>query len=126
MKTLSPDRGFPHQVRLSQSQDYQAVFESTDCKTSDRYFTLLAKRNFQDDPRLGLAITRKKIRSAVARHAVKRIIRESFRHHKQQLQGLDVIVMASTAASNEANSVLFTQLEKHWQRLSQRCSEGKQ
>ena len=126
MKTLSPDYGFPRHVRLSQSQDYQSVFESTDCKSSDRYFTLLAKRNFQYDPRLGLAITKKKIRSAVARHAVKRIIRESFRHHKDQLKGLDVIVLASTAASTERNDVLYEQLERHWQRLSQRCSEIKQ
>ena len=117
-----PDCRFPRQVRLLHSRDFQTVFTHAECKSSDRYFTLLARRNDFAYPRLGLAITKKKIKTAVARHALKRLVRESFRHNKALLAGLDIVVMGSSAAGQTDKPVLFEHLLKQWHGLARRCA----
>ena len=113
------DNRFPRQIRLLTSRDFQRVFQKAEYKSSDRYLTLLACRNQYDYPRLGLALTKKKIKTAVARHHLKRLIRESFRHHKQQLAGLDIIVMGTKQAQDTPNRTLSKQLQYHWRTLLQ-------
>ncbi len=56
--------------------------------------TFVLRPNGLSQPRLGLAVPRRVARSAVARHRLKRRIRESFRHHVEHLAGLDVVVIA--------------------------------
>jgi len=121
--TRAIDNQFPRRARLLSSRDYQRVFEHTEYKSSDRYLTLLACRNQRDYPRLGLAITKKKIKTAVARHHLKRIIRESFRQHKQQLAGLDIIVMGTKQAQDTPNEILFKQLQYHWRTLAKQLAQ---
>ena len=111
---MHADERFPRQVRLLQSADYQAVFKSADCKSSDKYFTILARTNQSPYPRLGMAITKKKIKRAVDRHGLKRLIRESFRRHKVEMSGLDIIVMGTTATIHADNSQLFSLLDEIW------------
>ena len=118
------DNRFPRHVRLLTSREFQCVFEHTEYKSSDRYLTLLACRNQREYPRLGLAITKKKIKTAVARHHLKRVIRESFRQHKQQLAGLDIIVMGTKQAQDTPNTMLFKQLQYHWQKLAEQLAQA--
>lgn len=90
-------------------------------RSSDRFFTVLVRDNALPHGRLGLAVSKKRIRRAVARNRVKRLVRESFRHHAGWLCGLDVVVMArqdSAASTCE----LRRSLEAHWLRLGSKCS----
>lgn len=114
------DKRFPRQVRLLNNSEYQKVFKETHCKSSDQYLTLLACPNNKFYPRLGLAISKKQLKTAVVRHRVKRIIRESFRHNKEALQGLDIVVLGKRAADVN-NMALNKSLEKHWQVLAKKC-----
>jgi ribonuclease P protein component len=114
-------KSFPRQERLLQSREYTGVFNNTQCKSSDRYFIILAKSNQRQHPRLGLAITKKKIRTAIARNRLKRIIRESFRHHKEYVKGLDIVVLCQGSAAAVANNELFCSLHNHWLKLAERC-----
>lgn len=113
---------FPRRVRLTGRNAFADVFAQP-IKSSDRYFTVLARPNALPHPRLGLAISRKVAKSAVARNRIKRIARESFRHHQPQLIGLDCVVMgrAGVTALQQDNTVLFAALERHWQRLARSC-----
>ena len=43
--------------------------------------------------RLGIALTRRFVPSAVERNRVKRLVREAFRHHGLKVKGLDCVVM---------------------------------
>jgi ribonuclease P protein component len=47
----------------------------------------------QDQARLGIIIAKQHVKKAVDRNAIRRVIRESFRHHKDRLKGLDIIVL---------------------------------
>ena len=65
-----------------------------------------------------MAIAKKHCKQATARNRIKRIVRESFRHHQALLAGLDIVVMNQPAARLANNQDLFASLEQHWRRLS--------
>jgi ribonuclease P protein component len=69
-----------------------------------------------------MAISRKIARSAVARNRIKRIVRESFRHHQSRLGGMDWVVMGRSGIAQQENAVLFASLQRHWQRLTPSCA----
>ena len=54
--------------------------------------------NGRDYPRLGISIGRKKVRRAVARNQIKRLLREAFRLGKEELPaGIDLVVVPRSA-----------------------------
>ncbi|HRF44232.1 MAG TPA: ribonuclease P protein component [Candidatus Competibacteraceae bacterium] len=112
---------FPRRARLSGPSVFAHVF-ARPAKSSDRYFTVLARPNDLKHPRLGMAISRKVARSAVARNRIKRIVRESFRHHQPQFGGMDWVVMGRSGVAQQENTVLFASLQRHWQRLAPSCA----
>ena len=107
--------GFHRQSKLHNGAEFQRVFDAPD-RSSDALFTVLATPNGRDYSRLGLAIGRKRIRLAVKRNRIKRLVRESFRHHPDRLVGLDVVVMARFDGKKK-NLDIFRSLERHWARL---------
>jgi len=115
---------FSRQDRLLQSRDFQRVFNNTDCKSVDSLLIVLASRNESGNPRLGLAISKKKINKAVARNRIKRLIRESFRHNRRDLRAIDIVVLAQSNAKEASNQQLFDSLQKHWENLKNRCVES--
>jgi ribonuclease P protein component len=112
--------GFPCGHRLGKPADFQHVF-SKPFKSADACLTVLARSGAQRHARLGLAISKKNIRKAVARNRLKRLIRESFRLRQATLGGLDIIVMARRGAEQADAQTLRDSLQKHWQYLEKRC-----
>lgn len=107
---------FPRRFRLLNAADYDRVFRRAQ-RSRDRFFTVLYSRNGQDFPRLGLAIAKKRVRRAVMRNRIKRVIRESFRRAKNQLLGTDIVIMARDEAEQASNTELFRSLENHWRNI---------
>ena len=112
---------FPRHVRLLSSRDFQAVFRDKSSRSSDQSWTLLACPNRLEHARLGMAISKRVLKNAVDRNRIKRIVRESFRSHQQELNGLDIVVMCRGEVKQMANEELFNSLNKHWQRVSNRA-----
>jgi ribonuclease P protein component len=84
--------------------------------------TVLATPNSRNAARLGLVISRKSAGCAVARNRIKRLVRESFRHSRQQLGSLDIVVIARAGIARQANRELAQALEKIWKRLMDSCA----
>ncbi len=105
---------------MAGQQAFTNVFTQP-AKSSDRYFTVLARANGLAYSRLGLAISRKVAKSAVARNRIKRIVRESFRRHQSQFGGLDWVVMGRAGLAEQESVILFASLQRHWQRLAGPC-----
>lgn len=123
MTVMKPSCQFTRQQRLRKPTEFKSVFDQP-CKSSDNYFTVLARTNTLDTARLGLAIAKKKVKAAVARNHLKRIIRESFRHQQQGLVGLDCVVLAKAGADKIDNQTLLCSLARHWQNLARRCKKA--
>lgn len=114
--------GFPPQLRLKNAGEFDFVFEQP-FRSSSRYFTVLARPNQRDCPRLGLVISKRCARAAVERNRLKRLIRESFRSDQARLTGLDIVVIGKTAAVTADNRALFVALNRHWTDL-ERCKSS--
>ena len=108
-------RRFQRTSRLTEYLDFQKVFRST-FRSADSNFLVLAQRNGHAIARLGLAISKRRINKAVERNKVKRLIRESFRHHKNKLEGLDVVVIAQNNISYKCVDITNA-LAIHWERV---------
>jgi ribonuclease P protein component len=110
---------FPRGRRLRRSVEYSRVFGGAD-RSSDRFFTVLAKLNELSEPRLGLAISRKVAPRAVDRNRLRRLARESFR--QLALAPLDYVVLARKEAREAPNPVVRDSLDRHFVRLSDRAA----
>ncbi len=66
------------ELKLLTAENYQNVFAKAE-RFGNRSFTVLARENGLDYPRLGLAISKKCAKRAVDRNRIKRQFRESFR-----------------------------------------------
>ena len=114
---MNPSYKFTRQQRLLKAADYKYVFNKP-YKSTDRYLIVLARLNARDVARLGLAITKKRAKLAVDRNRIKRLTRDSFRHHQADLVGLDCVVLARNETKMTDNRTLLQSLQKHWQNLS--------
>ncbi len=112
---MMADRRFRRQSRLPDSSAYSRVFKKAE-RSRDTMFTVLYKSNGEQEARLGLAISKKHCRGAVGRNRLKRLVRESFRMNRADLQGLDLVVMNQPPATRASNKALFDSLNEHWQR----------
>lgn len=104
--------------RLPDQASFKRVFQKAE-RSRDDVFTVLYRPNDTGEPRLGLAIAKKNCKLASGRNRLKRIIRESFRQHRQALGGIDIVVLSQPAAVKSSNATLFASLEKHWRRAGQ-------
>jgi ribonuclease P protein component len=84
--------------------------------------TVLATPNQLQYPRLGLAISRKVARTAVARNRVKRVIRESFRHRQTRLGALHIVVLGRAGVTTQSKKTLHAALELLWIELEKKCA----
>ncbi|MEM7018072.1 MAG: ribonuclease P protein component [Pseudomonadota bacterium] len=111
------DFSFDKSHRLLNSADYKQVFDNVQFKSADNQFTALATVSKSCNTRVGIIVAKKHVRRATQRNQIKRVIRESFRHHKPCLTGMDIIILARSGALSKPNQALFKSLAKHWQRL---------
>ncbi len=64
-------------------------------------------------PRLGMIIGKQHVRRAADRNRLRRVIRESFRHHQEKLKGLDIIVVLRS----QCTPLLRDDTDTIWQQL---------
>ncbi|MGW8367918.1 MAG: ribonuclease P protein component [Gammaproteobacteria bacterium] len=112
---------FTRAQRLTKGHEFSRVFAGAD-RSSDRYFTVLAKLNGMTHARLGLAISRRVAARAVDRNRLRRLVRESFRH--ATVAALDYVVMAKKDAVGNDKPTLRGSLDGHFARLSRRAAKS--
>lgn len=107
---------FKRNKRLITPSDYQFVFKNS-LRSSDRLLTVIARKSDNKQTRLGLAISKKAIKTAVHRNRVKRLTREFFRLNFSKIATADYIVMAKKGIDQQQNSEIRESLAKQFNYL---------
>ncbi len=107
---------FTKKQRLLTKPDYDAVFNNAK-KIKTENFLFLFKKNTLGFPRLGLALSKKKIPQAHDRNRAKRLMREMFRL-KVTLAAIDIVVLARCNVNWANRAEVVTQLSAVWNELS--------
>jgi ribonuclease P protein component len=107
---------FPAKLKIKKNNEIKQLFRQK--KIAQNSLVIFSKQNNLSYPRLAVTITKKNIRTAVARNRIKRIIKESFRLHQNIIQGFDVIVKVYKEAGLLTNKEISQCLKKLWEKLS--------
>ena len=87
------NRRFRPFERVRHSLDFRRAFDRRRSASDDRLI-VYGVENGLDHARLGLSVSKKKVRKAFRRNHVKRLLREAFRLSKAELPiGIDLIVV---------------------------------
>ncbi len=112
---------FPRSSRLLSGRDYQRVMRGGNrVHTANLMLALCA--NPGGEPRLGLAVSRKRVRLAHERNRVKRVAREHFRLSRVELPGMDVVVLAKSGVDELSMSDLHRQMRQALNKASRKCA----
>jgi ribonuclease P protein component len=121
---LFPDTaGFSPDRRLHTPAEFGRVFAEP-VRSSDRFFTVLARASGRAVARLGLTVSRRASRRAVDRNKLKRLARETFRHHA--LPPWDFVVLARPGADRAERTALRASLERHFEQLTKAAAAAEQ
>lgn len=118
---MAAARGFSRGARLLKRAEFVAVMKNGG-SSRDSYFSVFGLKSLRAEGRLGITVSRRAAAKAVARNRIKRFIRESFRHHRKRFVGVDVVVIARSAAAQADAQRLRAALRAHWDRIEQICA----
>ncbi len=102
---------FQKYSKLLSQKDFSRVFESKKLKRYD-VFTIFYRQNSLGYPRIGLAVSKKNVATAVCRNKIKRIVRESFRH--STIMANDYVVVVSYKIKYHNKKEFRSRLDYAW------------
>ena len=116
--------------RLTNSKDFNEVFNAPQQQRScDCYFTVLGHFYCNEEKpqklRLGLVVAKKRVKLAVRRNRIKRIIRETFRllDDSNLTKSCDLVVIARDKADLAENQELFSSLNNHFKKFIEKSRD---
>jgi ribonuclease P protein component len=121
--TSRPDESrlkLPPERRLRRPVEFKRAY-ATGKRFTNEFFTANAQANDLAWPRLGMSIAARNLRRAVDRNRVRRLIRESFRMHQQDLPALDIVIGARSAVIAADRASLRSALDKLWLKIAASC-----
>jgi ribonuclease P protein component len=80
-------------------------------------FVIQYAANDKNSARLGMAVSTRAAGQSVNRNRLRRLIRESFRMHREELPAVDVLVTARAGSAKATNTEVFASLARAWQAI---------
>jgi len=111
---LAPQEDFslPSKQRLKKPSEYQEVYISKQWGNSPHFsFNVLASNSVS---KLGVTVSKKVSKLAVDRNAIKRQIKEFYRHKKKELQNASLVITAKPSSNRVNSGERLASLEELW------------
>lgn len=117
--SASTNARFTKEQRLLTPAAFREVFDAPERKLHQSHLMAFVRTNTHEQPRVGMAITKRKVPTAVSRNLIKRQIREQFRVKASILENKDIVFIVKNSIKgisklelkNEVNNI-FKKLEK--------------
>ena len=82
------------------NKDFQIVYKNGK-SYANKYLVMYVLENHREENRLGISVS-KKVGNSVIRHRITRLVRESYRLHKDEFKnGYDIVVIARSNANDK-------------------------
>ncbi|MFW5953847.1 MAG: ribonuclease P protein component [Guyparkeria sp.] len=114
---------FPRTARLLTGRDYQTVMRGG-FRVHTANLMLVVSARSEGQARLGLAVSRRRVRRAHERNRIKRVAREEFRLMRTDLAPMDVVVLAKPGADEVSMDELHRQMRHALKKASRKCAQS--
>lgn len=108
---------FTKEQRLLTPAAFREVFDAPERKLHQSHLMAFVRSNTLDQPRVGMAITKRKVPTAVSRNLVKRLIRENFRTQSFKLENKDIIFIVKTSIKDISNKDLKKEINNIFKKI---------
>ena len=112
------DLAFKGQHKLEEKRDYQRLFQGGRKVVSKGLITLFLP-NQRENARLGVSVSKAKVKRAVKRNQIKRWVREGFRLNQVALGENDFFTFIRHTEKVYALGAI--DIFSHWQKVVQQC-----
>lgn len=112
-----PTFRFTKEQRLLTPAAFREVFDAPERKLHQSHLMAFIRSNTLDQPRVGMAITKRKVPNAVSRNLVKRLIRENFRNQAFNLENKDIVFIVKNSIKDISNKELKKQINNIFKKI---------
>ncbi len=114
---LTPSACFTKEQRLLTPAAFREVFDNPERKLHQSHLMAFVCSNSCDQPRVGMAITKRKVPTAVARNLIKRQIRENFRVQASNLENKDIVFIVKKSTKDLNNKELKKEINNIFKKI---------
>ena len=114
---------FSRAARLAGRHAFASVF-AYKCSVTGKFFQVYARPSERAQPRLGITVNKRFVPQATARKFCKRLARETFRLHRLELNGVDLVVRARSTVLSTASEQARAEILDLMERARRLCCGG--
>src|SRR5699024_12518103 len=92
-----PNARFTKAQRLLTPSSFRGVFDAPERKLHQSHLMAFVRSNHCEQPRVGMAITKRKVQTAVTRKLIKRHVREQFRIRASHLENKEIVFIVNNS-----------------------------
>ncbi|MDE4455828.1 ribonuclease P protein component [Psychrobacter sp. DAB_AL62B] len=115
--SATPTYRFTKEQRLLTPAAFREVFDAPERKFHQSHLMAFVRTNTHDKPRVGMAITKRKVPTAVARNLIKRQIREQFRVKAISLENKDIVFIVKSSIKDMTNKELKNEINNIFKKI---------
>ena len=118
--SATPTYRFTKEQRLLTPAAFREVFDAPERKLHQSHLMAFVSTNTHAQPRVGMAITKRKVPTAVARNLIKRQIREQFRVKAFSLENKDIVFIVKNSIKGLSNKEIKTEVNNIFKKIEKK------